>query len=68
MLSRRLALIGEAGPEAVVPFERGFGVASNSITVHVYGASSYEEARRGARDGTVEGLQQMDHLQRKGAM
>jgi hypothetical protein len=74
-----LALLGEGGESEIAAPESKlrqifsesqttYNNSNPSISVHVYGASSYEEARRGARDGIVEGLQQMDHLQRKGAM
>lgn len=59
-----IAMIGEAGPEAVVPLNRGFG---NAITVNVYGARDYWDAKRGAFDGAMEAYRQIDSLQRKGA-
>jgi hypothetical protein len=59
-----VALIGESGPEAVVPLSSGFG--GSSITVHVHGVKDYAEAYRGAYDGTREALR-IDELQRKGA-
>ena len=33
-----LALIGEAGPEAVIPLNRGGGMGGNNITINVQGA------------------------------
>jgi hypothetical protein len=32
-----LALIGEAGPEAVVPLDRMGGMGGNNVTIHVNG-------------------------------
>jgi len=64
--SPTLVMAGDDGPEAFIPLNKGLGFGS-SITVHVYGASNYEEARRGAFDGTVEALGQMNGIQRKGA-
>jgi hypothetical protein len=52
--SPTLALIGERGPEAVVPLNKGFG--ATTINVVVNGAGNYDEARRGAFDGVNEAL------------
>ena len=60
--SPTLAVIGEAGPEAVVPLNKGFG--NTTINVTVNGAGNYEEARRGAYTGTNEALQ-LNYLRRK---
>lgn len=61
--SPTLALIGERGPEAVVPLNSsGFG--ATTINVIVNGAGNYEEARRGAFDGVNEALL-MNSLRRK---
>ena len=59
-MSPTLALIGEAGPEAVVPLNRAGGIGP-TIHVHMEGAQIYgfddfdRQVRKAVRDGVLEG-------------
>lgn len=50
------ALIGEAGPEAVIPLNRAGGMLGNRVVVHVYG-SVMEEEGLARRIGAIVGKQ-----------
>ena len=51
-----LAMIGEAGPEAVVPLNGRYGVGGGAqITVHVNGVNDPTAVRAAARQGAAEG-------------
>ena len=50
------ALIGEAGPEAVIPLSRAGGMLGNRVVVHVYG-SVMEEEGLARRIGALVGKQ-----------
>lgn len=52
-----LAMIGEAGPEAVVPLSRGLRGGGAHVEVHVNGVNDPVAVRAAARQGAVEALQ-----------
>lgn len=72
--AKGMGLMGEAGPEAILPLKRGangkLGVAGggggNNITVHVNGGNNAPDVRRAAGQGAREALGMLSGARRYG--